>query len=62
MYVSTYNIDDRLVNVVGKSIHELIHLLRFNGIVDGEKESKIRDGVSVARVNKETKVAKRKHY
>ena len=62
MYVSTYNIDDRLVNVVGKSIHELIHLLRFNGIVDGEKESKIRDGVSIARVNKETKVAKRKHY
>ena len=62
MYVSTKNIDERLVNVVAKTAHELIHLLRFNGIVDGEKESKIRDGVSVARVNKETKIAKRKHY
>lgn len=62
MYVSTYDIDKRLVNVVGKSVHELIHLLRFNGIIDGEKESKIRDGVSVARCNKETKEIKRKHY
>ena len=62
MYVSTHNIESRLINVIGKSVHELIHLLRFNGIVDGEKESKIRDGVSIARCNKETKIVKRKHY
>ena len=33
MYVSTYDIENRLVNIVGKSVHELIHLLRFNGII-----------------------------
>lgn len=62
MYVSTYDIDNRFVNIIGKSVHELIHLLRFNGIVDGEKEAKIRDGVSIARCNKETGNIKRKHY
>lgn len=62
MYVSTYDKENRFVNIIGKSVHELIHLFRFNGIIDGEKESKIRDGVSVARCNKETKVVKRKHY
>ena len=62
MYVSTHNIESRLINVIGKSVHELNHLLRCNGLVDGEKESKIRDGVSIARCNKETKIVKRKHY
>ena len=62
MYVSTYDKKKRFVNIIGKSVHELIHLLRFNGIVDGDKESKIRDGVSIARCNKETKSVKRKHY
>ena len=48
MYVSTYDKKNRFVNIVGKSVHELIHLLRFSGIVDGEKESKICSS-SVAR-------------
>lgn len=62
MFISTNDLSKRLVNVIAKSTHELIHLLRFNGIVDSETEAKVRDGVSIARCNKATKVVKRKHY
>lgn len=62
MFISTNNLSERLVNVIAKSTHELIHLLRFNGIVDSDTEAKVRDGISVARCNKATKAVKRKHY
>lgn len=62
MYISTSDIKNKTVNIVSKSVHELIHLLRFNGIIDNDNEAKIRDGVSIARVNKLTKIPKRKHY
>lgn len=62
MFISTNDLSKRMVNVIAKSTHELIHLLRFNGIVDSDTEAKVRDGVSVARCNKVTKTVKRKHY
>lgn len=62
MYISTSDITNGVVNIIAKSTHELIHLLRFNGIINCEKEIKIRDGVSVARYNKKTKTLKRKHH
>lgn len=62
MFVSKSAIKHDSVNIVAKTTHELVHLLRFNGIIDSDTEAKIRDGFSVGRVNKETKVLKRKHY
>ena len=62
MYISTSDITNGAVDAIAKSVHELIHLLRFNGIVNVDKEIKVRDGVSIARYNKENKTLKRKHY
>lgn len=61
MYISSSDITNGITNIIAKCTHELIHLLRFNGIVNGEKEIKVRDGVSIARCNKETRLIKRKY-
>ena len=51
-----------LLNTLSKTIHEMIHLLRFGGIYEYEKEIKIRDGIGISRCVKETASVKRKHF
>lgn len=51
-----------LLKILSKTIHEMIHLLRFGGIYEYEKEIKIRDGIRVSRCIKETNSVKRKHH
>ena len=62
MFISAVNLTDNIVDIVSKTVHEFTHLYRFGGIVENENEAKIKDGISVARYNKNTKVMKRKHF
>lgn len=54
--------NNNLLNILSKTMHEMIHLLRFGGIFETETEIKIRDGISISRYVKESKSLKRKHY
>jgi hypothetical protein len=42
--------------------HELIHLLRFFGIVQSDEKLRIRDGISVSNYNINTNELKRRNY
>ena len=53
---------DGIINVIEKVTHELIHLMRFGGVQDGEKITTIKDGISSGRFYKENHSIKRKHY
>ena len=48
--------------MIGKIIHELIHLLRFNGIKQEGNNIKLLDGISNASITLEPLTVKRKHY
>lgn len=48
--------------MIGKIIHELIHLLRFNGITQEGNNIKLLDGISNASITLEPLTVKRKHY
>lgn len=48
--------------IIGKIIHELIHLLRFNGIRQEGNNIKLLDGISNASITLEPLTVKRKHY
>lgn len=48
--------------IIGKIIHELIHLLRFNGIKQEGNNIKLLDGISNASITLEPLTVKRKHY
>lgn len=51
-----------IINMIEKVTHELIHLMRFGGIVQNNNVLNIKDGISTARFNMDTNVVKRKHY
>ena len=48
--------------IIGKIIHELVHLLRFNGIKQEGNNIKLLDGISNASITLEPLTVKRKHY
>lgn len=49
-------------DIIGRIIHELIHLLRFNGIKQEGNNIKLLDGISNASITLEPLTVKRKHY
>ena len=56
------NINKKTHKLIGRIIHELIHLLRFKGIIENGNDIKILDGISTAFVKIEPVSVKRKHY
>lgn len=50
------------IDMIEKVIHELLHLMRFGGIDDQEKNIVIKDGIGTARFNKGSSTVRRKHY
>ena len=55
MAISTADCINNSVNVVARTAHELIHLLRFGGITESKREIMIRDGISFTRFDKKKK-------
>lgn len=52
MAISTKNIENDIVNMVAKTIHELTHLFRFFGIEESKREIVIKDGVCFTTLDK----------
>lgn len=62
MFISLANFYNNIPNVIAKTTHELVHLFRFNGLVENGDDVKVKDGLSIARCNIKTGKTKRKHY
>lgn len=62
MAISTKRLDKDIVDVIGKTIHELTHLLRFGGIEETKREITVKDGICTAHVNKKKGTTVKDHY
>ena len=62
MAISTNEDKINLVDIIGKTIHELTHLLRFGGIEETKREIIVRDGICTTRVDKKKGKTKKDNY